>query len=100
MRRQRLAVPDKVPDLLGRLLHVVWRLVLIRSVLQHPFLQHVVLEISRIKLANESAVHIECRNAVLLLDEVRRGGVGHIFNIFLQNSHCFTGIPKRQIVLG
>ena len=97
---QLSAVAHKVPNSLSSLLDVSWSDVLIRRIVQRTILQHVVFEIGRIQLTDERTVHVERSDAVFFLDEVLRGGVGHILHIVLQSRQRVALVPQRKILFG
>ena len=94
---QLLAVAHEVAYFLRCFHHVLRRLV--AGIVQHAVLQQVILEVRRVELADERAVHVERRDAVLLLDEVRRRGVGHVLHVVLQRRQRLALVPQREVFL-
>jgi hypothetical protein len=96
---QFLAVPDEISDVLGSLLNVSGSLVLLRWIVEYTILQQVILEVGRVELTHESTVHVESRDAILLLDVVLRVGIGDVLNVSLQCGNRFTSVPFGEMVI-
>ena len=93
---QLLAVAHKVADVLSSLAHIVGCLVFVAGIVEGTVFEHVVLKVGRIELADEGAVHIEGDDAVFGADEVGRFGIGHVFDIFLQDGQSLAFVPVGE----
>ncbi len=96
---QRGAVADEVADGLRRLTDILWGGFGVSRVIQRTVFEQVILEIGWVKLADEGAVHVEGGDAVLLRNEVGRGGGGHVLHISLQRCQRLAGVPQGEILL-
>ena len=69
-------------------------------VLQNAPGQHVVLEVRRVQLAHQRAVHVEHGDAVRLIDEIRGFGVGHVLHVVDQRvQRRGVGVPLSEVFL-